>query len=478
MASAGGRGAAVVRAVLRGESLWLLLFAWAVLGCFVNTRDQATWNLQHAWVESLGERGTMHVDGSATPRFAVGRLGDYWTAPDGHLYARSAPGTYLTAGAVYGLLHRCFGLSYARDFDLASTFVTFATTGLASALVFLLLYRLAKGATDSRTGGLLVAVAYSFATPAFPYSGVLYQHLTAAVFFVAAFTLAFRRRRDGDQRRLRVALEGLLLGLGLCYSFAFLPMSLAIAVYCLWPPHGRRTAFFLAGLAVGIAPLLAVNTLCFGGPFTTSYQAAHDARVAGLQLSWDAVRWRLRFYLADPTTGIFFYSPVLLVAVAGLLRFPRELRAERFAIGAGAIMSFAHLLVAGGHGDAQFGPRLLIPLLPFLALGFVSVWMRPPPGRVTTRARLAFLLLLIPSIAFCTLGAMGSTMFRDVGRWNAWYVYLHNLWPPVPEGMPRYNIAHYVFPLRAVLRWLALAAGLVAGWRLLALRGRVVSETS
>ena len=56
-----------LRAVLRGESLWLFLAAWALLGCFVHTRNQMTWNLQHAWVESLAERGTLHVGESATP---------------------------------------------------------------------------------------------------------------------------------------------------------------------------------------------------------------------------------------------------------------------------------------------------------------------------------------------------------------------------------------------------------------------------
>ena len=47
-------------------------------------------------------------------------------------------------------MQRVFGLSYLRDFELTSTLVTFFTTGLASALVFLLLYRLAKQTTGSR----------------------------------------------------------------------------------------------------------------------------------------------------------------------------------------------------------------------------------------------------------------------------------------------------------------------------------------
>jgi hypothetical protein len=455
---------------LRGESPWLFLFVFAVLGCFVNTRNQVTWNLQHAWVESLAERGAMHVEGSATPQFALDRLGDHWTSPEGHYYARSAPGTYLTAAAVYSVVRRVFGLSYLSDFGLASTLVTFFTTGLSSALVFLLLYRLARRATASRLGGACVAGAYSFGTLAFPYSGVLYQHLTAAVFSFAAFSLAFGRRRDGDARWFRPALEGLLLGLGASCSFASVPMGLSLAAYCLSPLGRRRTVVFLAGLAVGIAPLLTINTLYFGGPLTTAYQAASDANVTTLQLSWAAIAWRLRFYLTDPTTGLFFYCPVLLLSIPGLLILPRELRREQITVAAGALLSFAHLLVVSGTGDLQFGPRLVIPVLPYLALGLIPFWIRRPGTPSTAWARLAFVLLLVPSIAICTLGAMGITMYRDVRRFHAAHVYLESLWPPVPEGMPVYNLPWYEFPLRPVLAWVALGALLVAGWRLLALR--------
>jgi hypothetical protein len=455
-----------LRAVLGGESLWLFVAAWALLGCFVHTRNQFVWNLQHAWVESLAERGTMHVDGSATPRFALERMGDYWTAPDGHSYARSAPGTYLAAAAVYALLHHGFGLSYRADFDLTSTLVTFLTTGLASALVFVMLYGLAKPLTGDRLGALGVAVAYSFGTHAFAYTGVLYQHLNAAAFFVAAFALAVRRRRSGDARWSRPALEGLLLGLGISCSFAFLPMGLCLAGYCLAPPARRRTALFLAGAAVGLAPLLAVNAVYFGGPLTTVYHVSQDPNLTSYRLSWAAVAWRLRFYFADPTTGVFFYSPVLLLAVPGLLLLPRALWREKLTIAAGALLTLGHLCVVGGTGDAQFPPRLLIPALPFLALGFVSIW-RADAGPASRRwVRVLFLLLLVPSVVFCSLGALGPTMFRDVARWNAWYVYLHSLFPPVPEGMPVYNLPSYVFPLRPLLAWVALLAAAIAAWRL------------
>jgi hypothetical protein len=117
-----------------------------------------------------------------------------------------------------------------------------------------------------------------------------------------------------------------------------------------------------------------------------------------------------------------------------------------------------------GIGALQFGPRLLLPLLPFLALGLVPYWT---PGHPLARRplRAAFLLLLGLSVLFCSLGALGTTVFRDVARWNAWYVYLHALRPPPPEGMPVYNLTLYRFPLRPVLAWVALAAAALYAWR-------------
>jgi hypothetical protein len=61
-------------------------------------------------------------------------------------------------------------------------------------------------------------------------------------------------------------------------------------------------------------------------------------------------------------------------------------------------------------------------------------------------------------------------MYRDIRRLHAAHVYFQSLWPPVPEGMPVYNLAFYEFPLRHALVWVSLGMGLVAAWRLRALR--------
>ncbi len=467
-----------LRAILAGDSLWWFVFVLAVLGCLVNTRNQLSWNVQHAWVESLAERGVMHLEGSPTWQFAPPRLVDVWVGPDGHTYAKNAPGTCLTAAGVHAVLARATGLRYQTDFDLVSTLVTFLTTCVSSALSSLLLYRIARRLTGSRHGGAAVAAAYSFGTLAFPYSGALYQHQAAVVFFLAAFALGLFRRLDGNDRWFDPAVQGLLLGVGMVFSFASVWIALAIGGCALWPVRWRRTVLFAAGAALGIAPLLALNATYYGGPLTTVYQAAGDYQVTTLELSLPGVLRRLHFYLGDPTTGVFYYCPILLLAVPGLRALPRDLRRERLAIVVATLLLFAHLLVASGIGALQFGPRLLLPTFPFLALGLAPYWTRRPGGLSTRPLRILFAALLVLSVAFCTLGALGTTVFRDVARFNAWYVYLHALWPPVPEGLPRYNLPTYRFPLRPVLSWIALAAALMYAWRAAAPRPESFSTPS
>lgn len=453
-----------LRAGRRGESACWFLFVLAVLGCFVNTRNQLSWNVQHAWVESLAERGSMHLDGSRTWQFALPRLVDVWVGPDGHTYAKNAPGTCFTAAGVYAALTRATGLRYETDFDLASTLVVFLSTCVASALASLILYRLARRLTGSAAGAACVAGAYSFGTLALPYSGALYQHQAAAPLFLGAFALGLRSRSDGAERPGVAAAQGLLLGIGTAFSFAYLAIAGAMTLYCLWPPRPARTLLFGAGAALGIAPLLYLNATYYGGPLTTVYQAAGDYQVTTLSVSWEAVVRRLSFYLSDPTTGLFFYCPVLLLAVAGLARVPPERRREQLAIGGATLLVLAHLLVVSGIGALQFGPRLVLPTLPFLALGLVPLWTAGHP--LAARGyRIAFAALLALSVAFNTLGALGTTVFRDVSRWNAWYVFLHALFPPVPEGMPVYNLTIYRFPLRVALAGVAVAAAGLYTWR-------------
>ena len=82
-----------------------------------------------------------------------------------------------------------------------------------------------------------------------------------------------------------------------------------------------------------------------------------------------AALWSITFH---PCRGLFLQSPILLLALPGFLRIPHTFWRE----GAVVLYSMAALLLlnAGyymGWGGSSFGPRHLIPMLPFLAIPLV-----------------------------------------------------------------------------------------------------------
>jgi hypothetical protein len=131
------------------------------------------------------------------------------------------------------------------------------------------------------------------------------------------------------------------------------------------------------------------NTLRFGSPLDTGYYLAayfwHPIGIAGL--------------LASPFKSLFLYAPVALLGLLGFARL-----ASRFPWESGLFFWIvaSHVLVYGGlvywwHGDAAWGPRYLVPAVPFIVLpaGAVLAWTRGFAQRVF-------------SISFAVLFAVGT----------------------------------------------------------------------
>jgi hypothetical protein len=108
--------------------------------------------------------------------------------------------------------------------------------------------------------------------------------------------------------------------------------------------------------------------------------------------------------LVSPSRGLFIYTPVLVFPVVGLVMWLVRRRggvlacaALAAAVGVGTIAQFS--VWWGGH---SFGPRLLVDVLPALALGLVPVW---PVIRRRPFARGLFALTLAVSVLVEVVGA-------------------------------------------------------------------------
>ena len=128
--------------------------------------------------------------------------------------------------------------------------------------------------------------------------------------------------------------------------------------------------------AVGLTG--AYNALRFGSPLSFGY---HEA-----QWSYPFVDGLIGL-LVLPGKGLFIYNPPLLFGAAGLVLWlaePRRL-AEGATVAALTELTLAFLAsYSGWHGGCNWGPRLLLPLVPLLLLPAGALLEEAP-----TRARRA-----------------------------------------------------------------------------------------
>jgi hypothetical protein len=126
----------------------------------------------------------------------------------------------------------------------------------------------------------------------------------------------------------------------------------------------------------GVVPLLVFglyNTAILGTPFALPYQYVANPRLNELVntgllsagLPKPEALWGLSF---SPFRGLFFSSPILLLALPGLVLLRRSVFRAEWIVSLVSVLSFFVLISASVQwwGGWSVGPRYLIPMLPFL----------------------------------------------------------------------------------------------------------------
>ncbi|MDP1849695.1 MAG: hypothetical protein Q8K79_18050 [Solirubrobacteraceae bacterium] len=191
-----------------------------------------------------------------------------------------------------------------------------------------------------------------------------------------------------------LALAGLLAGLAVVCEYPLAITAGIVGLYALMPRAPglvRRALAYGGGLAAGVAPLLAYQWWAFGSPLHLAYDNAiatpgrsghaaiglNESGFFGITVPRPEAALELLF----SGRGLLTLAPVLVLAVAGVVALRRDgrHRAEATVI---AAIALAHFVYNAGYwlplGGGSPGPRFLIPILPFLALGLAVAWRRWP----------------------------------------------------------------------------------------------------
>jgi hypothetical protein len=250
-------------------------------------------------------------------------------------------------------------------------------TALVALLIFLIAYERLTG-DDERRRRLAMVVALVFATATAAWSTAsraLWQHGPSMLMLAAIVLLAARldRGRDGPG----TGRTAVLLGAAAAAATAIRPTNVLVAALLfgwLAVKHRTRLAPFCVGGAVLGAAWLLVNVLTFR-TVVSDYNSP-GRRLVMHSRYLEAVAANL----VSTARGLIVFSPVVLVAVAGLL-VQRRRRALRLLDGVFVASVVLLLLVVSASREAwwaghSFGPRFMsdvLPLTAYLALPAVDV---------------------------------------------------------------------------------------------------------
>jgi hypothetical protein len=403
---------ALTRPGLRFQLL-LFLCLWFTYGLTINSANLTAFGLQQAGVEAYVERHHLYLEGSQVELLKVRPVVDAFLYND-HIYPAKQPGQFMAGAVAYAPLH-LLGLSYSNHYILTAALVTFLTASLFTALAGMAVFRsvLLLQKSTELFWPLMATLIYAFATTAFPYSGIAWHDSLATSYLGLSFYVFLEsgRAEDGRRRRL-LLLGGLLLGLTITTSMLPFFMVVVLAVYYLKSQPLRLVIFFVGGTLIGLLPLLLYNAICFGNPFLLP-NVAGGYRDTFFQVSVTNFVEKLWFYAHMLTV----YAPVFWLGVVGLVLFPRWLRREQVLIFLLLLASFVYILNIDATGTCQYGPRYLLPAMPFACVGMIGFRFLSPAWR-----RVALpLVLLVGAVSFAInfIGALQGSMLCDFPQFAA-----------------------------------------------------------
>lgn len=371
----------------------------------------------------------------------------------GHYYSGKAPATSFLAVPVYWLAWETVGRHFAIPDWVYLYLVQVCVIALPSVLLALLMHGFLCRFVPSEWYADMIVLGYSLGTMAFPYSTQFVGHQLAAVLLFGCFIVLLKWRRDfafapsptslsraesrGRFARSSLLVSGVLGGLAVAADYQVMLILCVIFIFTAFSfRRPGAIVIFALGCVPGVFFVLLYNYACFGDILSFPY--AHEAmpiarEVQSQGLFGIQIPKLIPFLmlLMSPFRGLFFVSPFLLLVMPGLYSLVRKspdadhmeiaigLSKERlFWLCLSSILGYMFLIssYSAWAGGAGYGPRFLVPVIPFFIL---------PIASLTERGARGYGIVLGIFVAY-------SVIFHFVGTAGGASAHEH-LWNPVRE---------------------------------------------
>jgi hypothetical protein len=317
---------------------------------------------------------------------------------DGRTYSKYGLGQSLAALPLYLL-----GAAWRTltGVDHAPRTAATLLNSLLIAAISGLLVSIARELGYSTRIGILLGVAFAFCSPAWAYTHTFFSEPLVTCCLTGA-ALAILRFDSKSETRWLVLMAG-LLGFALVTrinAIAALP-AFGLCAVLAWrsqrPPTAviaQQIAWASAAFGVSIGVMLLYNLARFDHPFDFGYETSN----------WQTPFLRGLFgQVLSPGKGLLWYAPPIWLGLIGLPSFARR-RPRAALLCGGVVLGYVlfHSPYTYWGGGWSWGPRFLIPVLPFALLPAGSLLSRQKLSRIVELALAAILavgfLVQLPAV--------------------------------------------------------------------------------
>jgi hypothetical protein len=339
---------------------WLAILTFAACGYFF---AGGGWNQnsQFDLTRAIVERHTFAIDSLAR------NTGDVAIA-NGHVYSNKSPAMSWIAAIPYAALHAFETARGANPGDatlltINAWLCSLLCVALPAALIPPMIFGYARRRGIDARWAAIVAASSVLATQVFPYATIFMLHAPSAALLVYALTTPHRGR------------AGFAAALATAMNYLCAPALIVFALI-----ERRSIARYAAGAVAPLAALAAYQYICFGSIFAISI-AHEDPRFLTRGAAMGVFQWpTMRVVYAvtlSPYRGLFFFAPILLVALFG---FRAWWGAERTTCAASLIVIAAffafNISFNGWEGGFGIGGRYLVPVMPLMMMALLHMRRR------------------------------------------------------------------------------------------------------